>query len=79
MILFTGGGCCDSVHRGGAWSQGGSGGGLPGGDPLSGMATAAGSMHPTEMHSCFHIFSFIEPRHHNLPPPEQQKCFKHDF
>ena len=33
----------------GAWSQG-----EPGGDP-HGMATTAGSMHPTGMHSCFVI------------------------
>ena len=55
------GGC---LLLGGAWSQGvpapggvparGGGGtwsqGVPGGDPL--MATAAGGMHPTGMHSC---------------------------
>ena len=47
---------CDSVHKGGwgAWS-----GGLPGRGTWSGgcgdtsqTATAAGSMHPTGMHSC---------------------------
>ena len=37
---------------GGAWSGGMHGlGGGPGGDP-SKMATAAGGMHPTGMHSC---------------------------
>ena len=41
VILFTGGG---------AWSRG-----VPGGDPPPTMATAAGGMHPTGMHSCFHL------------------------
>ena len=37
------GGC---LLLGGSWSQGGPGGGPP-------MATAAGSMHPTGIHSCY--------------------------
>ena len=49
--IFTG--VCHSVNSG-VWSRGGClllGGGLvPGGG--GGMATGAGSMHPTGMHSC---------------------------
>ena len=52
-----------SLLLGGAWSWGGSGpgrcllqGGVPGGDTPR-MATAAGSMHPTGMHSCCNTFA----------------------
>ena len=74
MILLTGGvpgpgggvpgprgGVCS---WGGAWSQGvsGPGGCLARGGCLvetpPGMATAAGSTHPTEIHSCLNIGSF---------------------
>ena len=49
--IFTG--ICDSVNRGGAWSQGGAwSGGVPGGEPPLKTATAVGGMHPTGMHSC---------------------------
>ena len=43
--VFTG--VCDSVHGGGAWSQGGC---LV--EPLPRTAAAAGGTHPTGMHSC---------------------------
>ena len=49
------GGC---LVPGGVWSWGVSGPGrVPGGD-TPGMATAAGSTHPTEIHSCLNIGSF---------------------
>ena len=58
VILFTGGGAIPECIVGGisaclaAGLQGGLLlGAVPGGDP-PGTATAAGSMHPTGMHSC---------------------------
>ena len=58
MILFTEGGAWSGgcLVWGGAWSRGGClVGGGPGGDPHK-MATAAGSMHPTGMHSCLSTY-----------------------
>ena len=57
MILSTGEvpGPGRSAPRGGLVRGGLLLGGVPGGDPSPGMATSAGSMHPTGMHSCFKI------------------------